>query len=59
MHKFYAKFEADPLIDKQLQEKGFQPFPKTNKLICKCGFELDLSGLRNDIEAKTRKKFII
>jgi hypothetical protein len=59
MHKFYAKFDADPLIDKQFQEKGFQPFPKTNKLICKCGFELDLSGLRNDIEAKARKKFIM
>jgi hypothetical protein len=58
-HKIYAKFDADPLIDRQLQEKGFQPFPKTNKIICKCGFELDLSGFRNDIEAKTGKKFIV
>lgn len=58
-HKIYAKFDADPIIDRQLQESGSQPFPKTNRLICKCGFEIDLSGLRNDIEAKTKKKFIV
>lgn len=59
LHKIYAKFDPDPAIDKQFGEKGFKPFPKTNKLICKCGFEMDLSGLRNEVEARTGKKFIV
>ncbi len=57
-HKFYAKFIDDPIIDKDMKDKGVRLFPKNNKLICGCGFEIDLSGIRNDIESKTGKKII-
>lgn len=59
VHKVYAKFDPDPNIDKQFKEKGFEPFPKTNKLMCSCGYETDLSGFRNEVEARTGKKFIV
>ena len=59
LHKIYAKFVHDPAIDKELRNEGLKPFPKTNKLICQCGFEIDLSGLRNEIEARTGKKIIV
>jgi hypothetical protein len=35
------------------------PFPKDAKIICKCGFEIDLSGIKNQIEIQTGKKIII
>lgn len=57
-HTIYAKFVHDPKIDRDCQAKGNKPFPHDNKLICDCGFEIDLSGLRNEIEARTGKKVI-
>jgi len=58
-HKIYAKFNPNPQIDKEFILKGELPFPKNNKLKCDCGFENDLSGIRNEIESKIKKKIII
>lgn len=57
-YKLYGKFVNDPQIDKDMTAKGSIPFPQDNKLKCECGFEVDLSGLRNDIEVKIGKKLI-
>lgn len=57
--KIYAKFIPNPEIDKDFKNKGFQPFPKDGKIICKCGFEFDLSGIKNKIEADLGRKIII
>jgi hypothetical protein len=59
VYKLYAKFVAEPRIDQEFQAKGRQPYPKDNKLRCTCGFEINLSGLRNDIETKTGKKLLV
>lgn len=59
IYKIYAKFTPDPQIDKDLKKKGFIPFPKDAKITCKCGFELDLLGIKNEIEIKTGKKLIV
>lgn len=59
VRKIYAKLDSDPDIDKQFAEKGFEPYPKTDKFMCKCGYEIDLSGFRNEMEARTGKKFIV
>lgn len=57
--KIYAKFTSNPKIDKELKAKGFTPYPKDDKIKCKkCGFEADISGLRNKIEADLGKKII-
>jgi hypothetical protein len=58
-HKLYAKFVDDPKIDEDFKNKGVQPYPKNNKLMCSCGFEIDLSGMRNDLEHQVGKKFVL
>jgi len=57
-HRFYFKFVDDSKIDEKFQKKGFKPFPKNNKLICSCGYEMDLSGIRNNIENSAGRKMI-
>jgi len=58
-HKIYAKFTTNPQIDTDFKNKGFIPFPKDAKIICKCGFEIDLLGIKNQIEIQTGKKIIV
>ena len=58
VYKLYAKFVENPQIDSDFQKKGSIPFPKDNKLICDCGFEIDLTGIRNDIETRIGKKIL-
>ena len=58
-HKLYAKFVPDRKIDEDFAMKKFKSFPSNNKLICKCGFEIDLSGIRNDIETKVGKDIVV
>jgi hypothetical protein len=58
MHKLYAKFAPNPQIDVDLKKKGCSPFPKDAKLKCKCGFEIDLSGVKNQIEMLAGKKIV-
>ena len=57
--KIYAKFTPNPQIDVDFKNKGFIPFPKDAKIICKCGFEIDLSGIKNQIEIQTGRKIIV
>lgn len=59
VHKLYAKLVDNPKIDKDFQKKGNIAYPKDNKLQCDCGFEIDLSGIRNEIEARIGKKLVL
>lgn len=58
VYRLYAKFIDDPRVDENFKKKGDIAFPKDNKLKCDCGFEIDLGGIRNEIEIKTGKKLI-
>lgn len=58
-HALYAKFVDNPNIDKDFTAKGLKPFPKDGKVNCDCGFTIDISGLRNQLELQTGKKIII
>jgi len=58
VHKLYAKFVDNPRIDKDFQKKGSIAYPKDNKLKCDCGFEIDLGGIRNQMEVEAGKKVI-
>ena len=57
-HNMYAKLKDDPRIDADFQKRGFTPFPLNAKLVCQCGFEMDLSGIKNQIEIQSRRKII-
>jgi phage FluMu protein Com len=59
VHKIYAKFVPNPKIDKDMRAKGFAPFPKDARLVCSCGFETDLSGLKSELELKAGKAIIV
>jgi len=59
VYKVYAKFAPNPQIDVDFKNKGFVPFPKDAKIICKCGFEIDLLGIKNQIEMQTKRKIIV
>lgn len=54
----YAKLINDTMIDADFKKRGAIPFPADNILKCGCGYEIDLSGVRNDIETQTGKKVI-
>ena len=57
--KFYAKLVDNQKIDKDFQRQGKLPYPKDNTFKCNCGFEIDLTGMRNDIETKVGKKIVL
>lgn len=54
----YGKLSSNPKIDLDLIKKGFTKFPSDNKLKCKCGFEIDVSGIRNMVENQIGKKLL-
>jgi hypothetical protein len=58
LHKIYAKFVDNPQIDENFPKKGFKPFPDNAKIVCNCGFEIDLSGIKNQIEIQAKRKII-
>jgi len=57
-HSIYAKFVNNPKIDTDFQGKGTMPFPKDNILKCQCGYEIDVSGIKNDIESQSGRKML-
>jgi len=57
-YRFFAKFKNDKKIDSDFTLRDFLPFPKDAKLKCNCGFETDLSGLKNQIETQVGKKIL-
>lgn len=57
-HKYYGKFIENKSKDEEMIKNGFNPIPKDKKIRCDCGFELDLQGPINDIEASAGKKIL-
>jgi hypothetical protein len=57
-YDFYLKLEENNELDKHMSQQGALPLPQNNRLICACGFETDLSGIINEVEAQTGKKVI-
>jgi len=58
VHRVYAKFISNEDIDKKMAQAGFEKLPKNAKLICSCGFEMDLTGLKNQIESNVGRKVV-
>ncbi len=57
-YQVYMKFAPNPQTDEDFKKLGKIAFPKENKLKCDCGFEIDLTGLRNQVETMTGKKVV-
>jgi len=58
VYNLYLKLKNNQELDKQAQQKGLNKFPTDNILKCKCGFEMNLIDLRNNIESQTGIKTI-
>jgi len=59
IHKIYGKFIPEPKIDEDFEKKGYISFPEDNKLKCSCGYEMDLTPVKNEIEMRVNRKMII
>lgn len=57
-YKIYAKLVPNPKIDEDHKRKGFIPFPIDNKIRCECGVEIEISGIKNQIEMQAGKKIV-
>jgi hypothetical protein len=57
-YKIYAKLVDDPNVDRACREQGLTPFPKEGIINCSCGFQIDLLGIKNQIEIETGRKLI-
>lgn len=57
-YKIYAKFVPNPKIDEDHKREGFIPFPKDNKIRCECGVEIEISGIKNQIEMQAEKRIV-
>ena len=49
-HKIYLNLSKKKKIDEDMLKKGLKPYPKDNKFKCDCGYSIDLTGLKNQIE---------
>jgi hypothetical protein len=58
-HRIYAMFAPNPQIDSDCRKKGLTPFPKDAKIKCACGFEIDLTGVKNQVEVVSGRKIIL
>jgi hypothetical protein len=57
-HPLYAKFGPIPQqLEQQIRKKSIK-FPPDNKLTCDCGFQIDLIGVRNQLEKQIGKKMV-
>lgn len=59
VHKIYGMFDKNPQIDADFRAQGFTPFPPDGKIKCKCGFVIDLQGIKNQVEAQTGRKIVL
>lgn len=57
-HKLYGKFVNNKTIDANMAAQGYKPFPPNAKLVCVCGFEMDLTGVKNNIETNIGRRMV-
>ena len=57
-HKIFGKLINDPKIDSDFQAKGSKSILSGDKIHCNCGNEIDILGIKNELEIKLGKKFI-
>lgn len=58
-YKFYAKLIDNPQIDIDMKQQGIKQFPKDGVLKCNCGQQLDMNGIKAQIEGQAGRKIII
>lgn len=57
-YKLYVEFEHIDDIADSLERQGFSKVPGDLKISCGCGHQIDLTPIKNEIEAKTNRKVL-
>ncbi len=58
-YKLFASFVKNSRTNEELSSKKLIKFPKSSILVCpNCNTEINLIGVKNDLEAKFRKKIV-
>lgn len=55
-HKFFALFEEDAEVPEDARDEGYKPFPLNDDYECECGYEMNITGIINEVESRTGKK---
>lgn len=58
-HKFYAKLIDNPQVDADMKRQGMKPFPKDGKFKCNCNQQIDMNGIKAQIEGQSGRQIII
>jgi len=58
-HRIYAMLAPNPEIDSDCKKRGLTPFPKYAKIKCGCGFEIELAGIKNQVETVSGRRIIL
>ena len=57
-HPVYAKFGPIPLELEAEMNKKSKKFPPDNLILCNCGFTINISALRNQLESQLGRKIV-
>lgn len=57
-YKLYVEFEHIDDITNNIEKQGFSKVPDDLKINCDCGHQIDLTPIKNEIEAKTNRKVL-
>lgn len=57
-HPLYGKLKDDPKVDEEMIKAGRTKIPEDHSFTCDCGFEIDVSGAKNQIEAQVGRKLL-
>jgi len=58
-HMIYLNLCNNVKVDQDFQTKGSKPYPKDNRFACDCGFNIDLAGVKNQLEMQIGKKIVV
>ena len=57
-HPLYAKLGKIPSVLENQLRKKYKVFPADNKIQCECGFTIDLTAVRNQLENQLGRKIV-
>ena len=58
-YQIFAMLAPNPEIDSDCRKRGLTPFPKDAKIKCDCGFEIELAGIKNQVETVSGRRIIL
>jgi hypothetical protein len=58
IHKLYAQFQKNDKTADEFTKAGMRNFPANGIIKCDCGFQIDLTGIKNNLEAQSGRRIL-